>query len=117
MLCNTPLLKTSEASMELCDEKTTIGECMSVLNEMPLNKSSGNDGLSVEFYRTFWPVIGNVVIDFFNTNFERGELSNTQKQVVITLNKTKDKDPLFIRNYKPITLLNVDYKACIQNFG
>ena len=74
-LCNTPLLKISEASRELCDEKITIGECMSVLNEMPLNKSPGNDGLSVEFYRTFWSVIGNVVIDSFNTSFEKGELS------------------------------------------
>ena len=82
-LHNTPLLKLSEASRELCDEKITIGECMSVLNEMPLNKSPGNDGLSVEFYRTFWPVIGNVVIDSFNTSFENGELSNTQKQGVI----------------------------------
>ena len=69
-----------------------------------------NDGLSVEFYRTFWPVIGNVVIDSFNTSFEKGELSNTQKQGVITLIKKEDKDPLFIHKYRPITLLNVDYK-------
>ena len=75
--------------MELCDEKITIGECTSVLNEMPLNMSLGNDGLSVEFYRTFWPVIGNVVIDSFNTTFAKGELSNTQKQGVITLIKKR----------------------------
>ena len=46
-------LNISEASKKSCDEKITFGECTSMLNKMSLNKSPGNDGLSVEFYRIF----------------------------------------------------------------
>jgi hypothetical protein len=37
-----------------CDGKLTIAECTSAINMMKLNKSPGFDGLTVEFYLTFW---------------------------------------------------------------
>ena len=100
----------SEDSKKSCDVKITSGECLSILNKMPLNKSPGNDGLTVEFYRIFWPDFGHLVLDSFNASFEKGELSSTQRQGVITVIKKEEKDALYIRNYRPITLLNVDYK-------
>ena len=39
-----------------------------------------------------------------------GELSSSQKQSVITLIHKKDKDRLFLENWRPISLLNTDYK-------
>ena len=38
----------------MCDGEITVTECSDAVNEMKLNKSPGLDGLSVEFYRTFW---------------------------------------------------------------
>ena len=77
---------------------------------MKLNKSPGNDGLTVEFYRTFWPVIGQVVVEALNEAFQHGELSASQKQAMIILIAKEGKDLLQIKNYRPISLLNVDYK-------
>ena len=45
-----------------------------------------------------------------NKGDQNGELSNSQKQGVITLLLKKDKDKRKISSYRPITLLNVDLK-------
>ena len=52
--------------------------------DLPKNKSPGNDGLTVEFYLVFWPAFGSLLVESLNYAFEYGELSNSQKQGVIT---------------------------------
>ena len=41
-----------------CDEKLSVGECFNTLKTFKKNKTSGNDGLKVEFYLVFWPIVG-----------------------------------------------------------
>ena len=53
------------------------------------NKSPGNDGLTVEFYRAFWHVLGKFIVDSLNDSYDRGELSNSQKEAIITLIEKK----------------------------
>ena len=43
-------------------------------------------------------------------SFEEGKLSISQRQGLITLIPKKDKDPLKLKNWRPLTLLNQDYK-------
>ena len=40
----------------------------------------------------------------------KGELSSSQKQAVITLIRKKDRDVMLIKNWRPISLINVDIK-------
>ena len=49
-----------------------------MLKTFQKNKSPwpGNDGLTVEFYIAFWPLIGTLLVDSLNYAFEHGELSN-----------------------------------------
>ena len=63
----------------------SLEECTEILNSFPLNKVPGNDGLPVEFYKTFWVAVGNLLVECFNESFEKGEMSSSQKQAVITL--------------------------------
>ena len=49
------------------------------------NKAPGNDGIPIEFYKKFWPLISDSFIRCANECFEKGEMSCTQKQAVITL--------------------------------
>ena len=76
-------------------------------------QESVHDGLSIEFYKAFWPLFGSLIVESFNTSIEEGELSNSQRQAVITL-LDKKKDRSLIKNWRPISLLNNDYKILLK---
>ena len=77
---------------------------------MQNNKSPGNDGLTKEFFVTFWEDIKDAFLNSCRTAKLKKELSTSQRQAVIKLIEKKDKDKRFIKNWRPISLLNVDYK-------
>ena len=52
----------------------------------------------------------NPLISSFKVAFDKGGLSNTQKQAVIRLIEKKDKDKRLIQNWRRVSLLNVDLK-------
>ncbi|XP_068723427.1 D(2) dopamine receptor A-like [Montipora capricornis] len=71
--------------------KRAISSFWAVHHELK-NKSPGDDGLTVEFYKTFWNKVGNLVVDSLNFAYEYGELSNSQKEAVVALIEKKDRD-------------------------
>ena len=77
---------------------------------MECNKSPGNDGLSSSFYLKFFDILGEKLTKIINLAFEQNSLSNSQKLSYITLickDKSQSDDMKF---YRPISLLNIDYK-------
>ena len=52
---------------------------------MPNNKSPGNDGLTKEFYETFWEEIKTPLCNSITKSYQNGELSTSQRQDVIKL--------------------------------
>ena len=74
------------------------------------NKTPGNNGIPIEFYKKFWSLISDPFIYSVNECFEKGEMSVSQKQAVITLIEKKGKDRSSLENWRPISLLNVDTK-------
>ena len=102
--------KLTDEMKSVCEGKLSVRECFDCLQSFENNKSPGNDGLTVEFYRTFWNPLGNLLVDCLNYSYDFGELSNTQKQAVIKLIEKKGKDKRHISNWRPISLINVDTK-------
>ena len=117
LLSNVHIPKWTVEQRNRCEEKLTVGECFNTLKTFQKNKTPGNDGLTVEFYLVFWPLLGKHLIDCYNYAHEHGELSNSQKQAVITLLEKKGKDKRLIKNWRPISLINVDTKIASKTLA
>ena len=77
---------------------------------MKNGKSPGNDGLTKEFYVCFFEEVGWLICKTLNFSFNKGEFSSSQEQAVITLIEKKDRDKRLVKNWRPISLINVDCK-------
>ena len=104
------ILKLSEEERLSCEGRKIIEECVKALDTFENGKTPGNDGIPAEFYKTFWNSVGELMTDAFNCTFDSGEMSNSQKQTIITLIDKKGKDRMFLENWRPISLVNVDSK-------
>ena len=106
--------RLNKQQQDLCEGLITAEECWSVIQSLAKNKSPGTDGLTAEFYLRFWDDIKLPFLDCLNECFENGELSISQRRGIISLLPKKNKDPLYLKNWRPISLLNTDYKIATK---
>ena len=102
--------KLTNSTHETCEGQLTYSKSFKVPSTFSNDKTPGNDGLTVEFYKFFWSEISTFLVDSLNYAYFHGELSNSQKQAAITLIEKKDKDRRWIKNWRPISLVYVDVK-------
>ena len=93
----------------VCDGPLTMDECATALGQLKPHKSPGMDGLTAEFYRQFWPVLRDDLMAVFQTIYHNGYMSLSQRTGIIRLLSRKG-DRKDVGNWRPISLLNVDYK-------
>ena len=105
------IAKLYEEQRASCEGKITIKECGKILGSFQTGRTPGNDGIPIEFYKPFWPLIGGLMVDLFNKTYDNNETSSSQRQAIITLIiKKKGKDRNYSENWSPISLTNVDAK-------
>ena len=101
--------KLSPDDAEFCEGTLSVQECLRALKAMPSGRSPGIDGFPAEFFLHFWDVLGTDLVAVLNSCYQLGSLSPSQRSGAITLLFKKD-DPLDTKNWRPISLLCVDYK-------
>ena len=99
----------SEEDRELCEGLVTLQELTEALKLMNRNKSPGPDGLTVEFYSLFWESLGPLLVEVLNESYRESELCESMK-VSVTRLVHKSDDKRNLKNWRPISLLNLDYK-------
>jgi len=81
------------------------------LKQMKNGSAPGCDGITVEFLKMFWARISKLLTSSFNSAFENGNLSSSQRKVVITLiHEGNDLARANLKKWRPISLINSDYK-------
>jgi hypothetical protein len=93
----------------LCVRTIDKQEVFASLKKLPNGKAPGIDGLPVEFYKLFWPKIGDAYLDLlWQQCFTFKEFPLSMRTSIITLIYKKKHRKLF-KHYRPISLLCADY--------
>ena len=99
----------NEAQKNKLDAELSVDELTTAVNDMKNDKALGCDGLSVNFFKVFWQQLKWSLLDLYRECFLIGELNSTAKKGLITLIPKKS-DTTLLKNWRPLTLLNMDYK-------
>ena len=102
-------LSLTDSERESCEGEFTKEELSAALGGLQTGKSPGSDGLPTEFYKPFWEDLGDVLVTVLNDNFRLGVLTGSQREGLLRLLYKKD-DKRLAKNWRPISLLNTDYK-------
>ena len=85
-------------------------EIKGTLFSMPLNKSPGPDGYSVEFLKASWETVGGDVVAAVVEFFRNGRLLKDLNTTAISL-IPKSPAACKLRDYRPISCCNIVYKV------
>ncbi|MCG8049147.1 MAG: reverse transcriptase domain-containing protein [Candidatus Thiodiazotropha endolucinida] len=85
-------------------------ECLNALKCMECNKSPGPDGITKEFYYSFFDILGDGLERLIQNIFLNKSLTESQKLSYISLLCKDTSASENMKNWRPISLLNIDYK-------
>ena len=92
-----------------CEKDLSVEESIQCIKTLKVDSSPGMDGITNVFYRTFWSIIGKDLIEVMNESLKEGECCPSQYVGIIILHY-KEGNREELTNWRPITLLNGDYK-------
>ncbi|BFZ21637.1 hypothetical protein BsWGS_24676 [Bradybaena similaris] len=102
--------KLSETEKEALNTELTLTDITQAVQHMQKNKTPGPDGLTIEFYQHFFPILGPLLLKVYHESFHRQTLPSSYNTSFITLIPKQNTDSTQLQNYRPISLLNTDYK-------
>uniref|UniRef100_A0A8C6VQF2 Uncharacterized protein n=1 Tax=Naja naja TaxID=35670 RepID=A0A8C6VQF2_NAJNA len=106
---NEELPKISEEIKLMLEEKITMMELIEALNRQKNEKVPGPNGLPAELYK---------MLEVLNEVLIKAKVPNSWMEAYITLIPKEDSDFQWIKKpYRPISLLNADYKIFASIMG
>ena len=106
--------KLSDEDRDNLEGPLCYEECKNVLESFQNDKSPGEDGFTVEFYKLFYDLLSENLLACLNEAYEKNEFTISQRRGIITLLPKEDGSLLDLHNWRPITLLNVDLKIAAK---
>ena len=100
---------TSDESAS-CEGPVSLQEILDSTKSLSLNKSPGPDGFTLEFYLHFLHLLAPLLCRLYNHCFSEEKLPVSLRTSVTRLIFKKRGDIKDLKNWRPISLLNTDYK-------
>lgn len=100
---------TQEQNEVLTADITDI-EVKAAISRLKPQKSPGPDGFTAEWYKSFREQLIPKLCQVCNGAFKEGEIPPSWKQAIISVIPKEGKDSLDCRQFRPISVLNLDYK-------
>ena len=92
------------------DSPIVMEEIEKAIITMNNNKTPGQDGIPIDFYKVFWKCLKVPYFEMVKHSYEQEMLHETARKGILNLIPKANKDTRLVKNLRPITLLNVDYK-------
>ena len=102
--------KINNDQRNACEGEITLEEMGNYLKDLRNNKSPGISGFTGEFYKFFYRDLKHRLLASINHTYEIEKLSNTQNIGITTLIPKGNSDKEYLRNWRPLNLLNTQYK-------
>lgn len=111
--CNTVTKKVSAEHCREMEAALTEADIKQAFETAKRNTSPGPDGLPYEFYMQYWYIIKKEMLPIFQAIMENVNTSASVSQGIIIL-IPKVRKPKSFSEFRPITLLNADYKIIMK---
>ena len=116
-LKNRSNIRISEETAKICQSDITSKEVYEAIHSMKNEKTPGYDGIPIEFYKVFWDLIKDPLLNMILDCYKEAECDPSVKTGILNLIPKKGKDSRYLKNLRPLTLLNVDYKIIEKILG
>ena len=116
-LARIPRDALTQKGYDILAREISLDELYQALKQMKKGTVPGEDGLTVQFYIKYWDFFKQMIFDSYRHAFETGKLSISQRKGLIRLLPKRDKNPLFVSSWRPICLLDVDFKVLTKVFS
>ena len=110
-------IKVPEGIKKDQDIQISLQNIQEAIRLMKNNKTPGQDGLPVDFYKVFWNDLKEVFYEMIIQVYQEELLHESARKGILNLIPKPNKDSRYIKNLRPITLLNTDYKIIEKSCG
>ena len=107
----------NELDKQELDKDITIEELYSALKGMADKKTPGMDGLTKEFYIAFFDILGKQMLHMYQKCHKEGIFGKSPRTGLLTLIPKKDSDTLKLKSWRPLCMLNLDFKILSKTFA
>lgn len=111
------LPKLTDDQRQWLDANIQLDEISEAVKKLSNGRSPGIDGLPSEFFKQFWTLLKDDILDVFRVSHRKNELPTSCRRAVLSLLPKKG-DLGLLKNWRPVALLCTDYKIlakCLAN--
>ena len=112
LLTGKPIKQITNKEAATLEGYLTVQEISEALKNTKNNKTPGLDGFPAEFFKVFWKSLKVSVTKAINCSFDKGLMSSSLRQCIITCLPKNGKSRENIQNWRPLSMLSVVYKLC-----